>query len=123
MLKVGPAQRVIIHLNDDIGSRDDYLHNQILTLLYEREVAGATVIQPHAGFGLHHRLHTRGAPKPEGEHLPVRIEFVEDRQKVEVLLPELFELLTDGMIEIQETNVVRVAGKLFAHRSQSGPNG
>jgi PII-like signaling protein len=33
--------------------------------------------------------------------LPVRIEFVEAQTKVEALLLELFELITDGMIEAQ----------------------
>jgi hypothetical protein len=109
MLQTGPALRVVIHLNEDIGSRNDFLHNELLTFLYKSNISGATVCRPHAGFGWHHRVHTKGAPGTQGEHLPVRIEFVESKQKVESLLPQLFELVTDGMIEVQETTVLKVA--------------
>jgi hypothetical protein len=109
MLQAGPAIRIVIHLNEDISSRSDYLHNEVIAFLYENGVAGATLFRPHSGFGLHHRLHTKGAPGPEGEHLPIRIEFVESRQKIDSLLPQLFELVTDGIIESQETNILHAA--------------
>ncbi len=110
MLEHGPAVRVVIHLNEDIGSRSDYLHQELLGFLYANEVSGATVIRPHAGFGLHHRVHTAGATGIEGEHLPIRIEFVESQAKVDSLLPQLLELVTDGMIEAQSTYVLKIAG-------------
>jgi uncharacterized protein len=110
MLQNGPAVRVIIHLNEDTGSRNDYMHREVLSFLFANEVSGATVIRPHAGFGLHHRVHTAGAAGMEGEHLPIRIEFVETRQKVEGLLAQLFEMVTDGIIEAQETTVLKVGG-------------
>jgi uncharacterized protein len=118
MLRIGPAFRVVIHLNADIASREDYLHNEIISFLHARNVSGATVFRPYAGFGLHHRIHREDAQGAEGEHLPIRIDFVEDTTKVEGLLPELFDLVTDGMIEVQETTVVRVAGKIFNPSSE-----
>jgi PII-like signaling protein len=111
MLNTGPALRVVIHLNEDIGSRNDFLYNEILSFLYGKRVSGATVIRPDAGFGLHHRVHVKGAPGAEGRHLPIRVEFVETREKVEALLDELCELVTDGMIEAQETTILKVVGK------------
>jgi PII-like signaling protein len=44
-----------------------------------------------------------------GEHLPVRIEFVETREMVDSLLPALFELITDGLIEAQDTTILKSA--------------
>jgi hypothetical protein len=101
----------VIHVNEDVGSRDDFLYNQILSFLYDQQVSGATVFRPDAGFGLHHRVHVKGAPGAEGRHLPVRIEFVETREKVEGLLGTLRELVTDGMIEAQETTILKVGGQ------------
>jgi hypothetical protein len=66
MLDIGRALRVIVHLNADVSSSNEFLHNDILAFLYERGVAGATVFRPEAGFGSHHRLHTKGAPGSEG---------------------------------------------------------
>jgi PII-like signaling protein len=109
MLEVGPAVKITIHLNQDISSRTDFLHNEILSFLYKQGISGATVIRPHAGFGSHHHVHTVGAGGVEGEHLPVRIEFIDNRETIESLLPELYALVTDGMIEAKDTTILKLA--------------
>jgi len=43
--------------------------------------------------------------------LPIRIEFVETPEKVEEVLPTLYEMVTDGLIEVQDTTVVKLAHK------------
>jgi PII-like signaling protein len=63
-----------------------------------------------AGFGPHHVMHTT-ATEFLSEHLPVRIEFVEAEEKVNALMPTLNGMVTDGLIEIQDTTVVRSAMK------------
>jgi uncharacterized protein len=108
MLTPGPAQRVIIHLNEDTASEGDYLHVEIMSFLFAEGVAGATVLRGHAGFGLHHRMHAHGGPGSSGEHLPIRVEFLESVETVRVLMPRLIELVTDGVIEVQITSIVHV---------------
>ncbi len=109
MLQPGPAKKVIVHLNRDTSSDRDFLHTEILDFLFQRGIAGATVIRPHAGFGTHHRLHTAGAGSVEGEHLPVRIEFLETPETVDAILPALCELVTDGLVETHATTIVKAA--------------
>jgi uncharacterized protein len=120
MLLPGPAQRVVIHLNEDSASEGDYLHLEVMSLLFDHSVAGATVLRGHSGFGAHHRLHSQGAPGAQGEHLPVRVEFVESAQTVQSLMPKLIQLVTDGVIEVQETNIVHVAPLSQAQESEDG---
>jgi PII-like signaling protein len=43
------------------------------------------------------------------EHLPLRIEFVETSERVDELLPTLYAMVTDGLIEVQDTTVVKSA--------------
>jgi len=114
MLEVGPAIKITIHINDDTSSRSDFLHSEILTFLYEHGVSGATIFRPYAGFGSHHHVHTSGAKGVEGEHLPIRIEFIEKKEKIDALLPELYELVTDGLIEAKQTTILKVAGPPIA---------
>ena len=52
MLTPGPAQRVVIHLNEDSANNGDYLHLEIVSFLFTVGVAGATVLRGHSGFGL-----------------------------------------------------------------------
>ena len=63
-----------------------------------------------AGFGTHHVMHTTKI-EVLTEHLPIRIEFIESAEKVDELMPTLYDMVNDGVIEIQDTNVVKVANK------------
>jgi len=110
MLEKGSAKKVIIYLNEDTQYHLSPLYESILSFLVHKGVAGATVTRAVAGFGAHKVMHT---PKVEAlsEHLPLRIEFIESAAKVDELLPTLYDMVTDGVIEIQDTTVVKVAMK------------
>jgi PII-like signaling protein len=109
VLAPGPAKKVTIHLNEDTSARSDYLSREILALLLKQGVAGATLLRPEAGFGSHHRIHSQEGGLDTAQHMPLRIEFIDDEQNVLRLLPFLQELLTDGLIEAQDTMVLKVA--------------
>jgi PII-like signaling protein len=63
-----------------------------------------------AGFGGHQVMHTTKI-EVLTQHLPVRIEFVEMAEKVDEVMPTLYDMVTDGIIEVQDTHVVKVANK------------
>ena len=109
MLSPGPARKVTIYLNEDTTSQRDFLSREIISLLLNQGVAGATVIRPESGFGFHHRLHTQEGGIDTALHMPLRIEFIDTAQNVEALLPRLRELVTDGLIEAHDTEVLKVA--------------
>jgi PII-like signaling protein len=112
MLTAGPAKKITIHLNEDTSARHDFLYNEIFAFLREHGVAGATLIRPHAGFGSHHRVHSAEGNNAEREHLPVRIEFIESQQTLDRLLPTLRELITDGLIEAQDTTILKTVARV-----------
>jgi PII-like signaling protein len=109
VLAPGPAKKVTIHLNEDTSSQTDFLSREIVSLLLRQGVAGATVIRPEAGFGSHHRLHTQEGGADTAQHMPLRIEFIDTAQNIETFLPRLRELVSDGLIEAQDTVILKVA--------------
>jgi hypothetical protein len=109
VLAPGPAKKVTIHLNVDTSSRDDFLSQEILSLLFEHGVAGATVTRPEAGFGSHHRMHASHGGIDTDRHMPIRIEFIESEANLAALLPRLKNLLTDGVIEANDTTILKAA--------------
>jgi uncharacterized protein len=109
VLTAGPAKKVTIHLNEDTSSRRDYLSREIVSLLLKQGVAGATVLRPEAGFGSHHRVHTQDGGIDTAQHMPLRIEFIDTEQNIKALLPLLQELVTDGLIEAQDTVILKAA--------------
>src|SRR5271170_2963713 len=127
MLSKGTAKKVTIYLNEDSQHHLAPLYESILTFLMHKGVAGATVTRALAGFGAHKVIHT---PKIEvlAEHLPIRVEFIETAEKVDELLPTLYDMVSDGLIEVQDTTVVKAAmqGKTEAepkpaHTRRTGP--
>jgi PII-like signaling protein len=41
------------------------------------------------------------------QNLPVKVEFIDSPEKVEELLPKLYEMVGTGLIEVQDTNVFK----------------
>ena len=109
MLTLGPATKITIHLNEDTSSSTDFLYRDIFSFLLEQGVAGATLIRPDAGFGKHRRIHYQHGGGVEGQHLPVRIEFIETPERFHSLLPDLMRLTTDGLIEAHDTTILKLA--------------
>lgn len=108
MLKVGPAKKVTLYVGEDHQYHGHSLYSAILDYLFYHRVAGANVVRGMAGFGADHHLHSTRILRLT-ENLPVKIEFIESAQKVEELLPKLHEMVGTGLIEIQDTNVVKPA--------------
>lgn len=108
MLKAGPAKKVIIYVGEDHQYHGHSLYTAILDYLFYHRVSGANVVRGMAGFGADHHLHSTRILRLT-ENLPVKIEFIETSEKVEELLPKLHEMVGTGLIEIQETMVVKPA--------------
>src|SRR5579864_6319973 len=110
MLAKGPAKKVTIFINEDTQHHMTALHDSIMTFLMHKGVSGATATRAFSGFGSHQMMHT---PKIEilAQHLPIRIEFVDSPERLEEVLPTLYEMVSDGLIEVQDTNVIKHARK------------
>ncbi len=108
MLKAGPAKKVSIYVGEDHKYHGQSLYVAILDFLFYRGISGASVTRGIAGFGADHHLHTtRIEALTQG--LPMKIEFIESVEKVEEVLPKLYDLAGTGLIEIQDTTVLKPA--------------
>lgn len=110
MLTPGPGKKVGIYVAEDQQYHGTVAYAAILDFLFFRGVSGATVTRSIAGFGADHRMQTTSLVDL-AVHLPVKIEFIETAQKVEELLPKLQALAGAGLIEMQDTTIVKPAEK------------
>jgi uncharacterized protein len=106
MLSPGPAKKVSIYVGEDQDYHGHALYTAILDYLFYRGVSGASVVRGIAGFGADHKMHTARILRLT-ENLPVKIEFIESPEKVDEILPKLHEMVGAGLIEVQDTMVVR----------------
>lgn len=108
MLQAGKAVKVSIYLSEGSGHHNASCESSILDFLLHHGVSGASVFKGVAGFGAHHHVHTAHLVELS-DHLPVKVEFIESAAKVDELMDKLMELSGSGMIEVQETTVVKPA--------------
>ena len=106
MLSQGPAKKVSIYVGEDQQYHGHALYAAVLDYLFYRGVSGATVVRGIAGFGADHKMHTTRILRLT-ENLPIRIEFIESPEKVDEILPKLHEMAGTGLIEMQDTLVVK----------------
>jgi hypothetical protein len=105
MLQSGKAIKVSIYLSDGAKHHGFPVYTSLLDYLFHNGVYGATVLKGVAGFGSTHRLHSAHILEIS-DHLPIKIEFIETREKVDALLPELEKRTGSGLIEMQEINII-----------------
>jgi PII-like signaling protein len=105
MLTSGKAVKVSIYLSDGAKHHGIPVYTSLLDFLFKNGVYGASVFKGVAGFGSAHRLHSAHILEIS-DHLPIKIEFIETREKVDALLPELEKRTGCGLIETQETIVL-----------------
>lgn len=97
-----------------IGERDKFKHiplYEALVELFRKEgFAGATVLRGVAGFGAHSMYHTDRLLRLSTD-LPMVLEVVDHRARVEAILPTVEEMMDGGMITMERVYVWRYAKK------------
>jgi PII-like signaling protein len=92
-----------------IGELDKWHHQPLYEAIVlkarERGLAGATVLRGPMGFGAHSRLHTSKILRLS-EDLPVLIEIVDTAEKINAFIPELDQMVGDGLITLEPVHVI-----------------
>jgi len=97
-----------------IGESDRWhgkpLYEAIVLKARELSIAGATVLRGPMGFGANSRLHTTRILRLS-EDLPMVIEIVDSREKIDELMPHLDAMVQEGLVTMEDVRVIRYRGK------------
>ncbi len=92
-----------------IGERDRWkglpLYEAIVNMARKEKLAGATVLKGCMGFGCKSHMHTSKLERLS-EDLPIVIEIVDSEEKIMAFLPQLDEMVTEGLITLERVNVI-----------------
>jgi PII-like signaling protein len=108
MLERGPAKRLIVTVNESSRWHGRSLYNALLELFQHKGLAGATVSRGIAGFTGRGTIHTINIVDLSAD-LPVRIEIVDTPENIDRVLPDVYDMVDMGLVEVQETTVVKFA--------------
>jgi PII-like signaling protein len=100
----GCLLRIFIGESDKWDGRP--LYEAIVLKARTLHLAGATVLRGPMGFGAHSRLHTAKVLRLS-EDLPIVIEIVDSREKIDSLLPHLDEMVNEGLITLEDVHVLK----------------
>jgi PII-like signaling protein len=106
----GPAARLTIFLGEDDQWHHKPLHTEIVHRAHKAGLAGATVVRGVEGYGATSRIHTTRILSL-AEDLPMAIIIVDAEERIRAFLPQLDELITDGLVIIDPVEVIRYVGR------------
>ncbi len=93
-----------------LGESDQWqgqpLYEAIVMKARSLHLAGATVLRGPMGFGANSRLHTAKILRLS-EDLPMVIEIVDSREKIDELLPHIDEMVSDGLVTLERVDVIK----------------
>ena len=91
-----------------IGERDKHghlpLYEWIIQQAREHGLAGATAFRGIEGFGAHSHLHTSKILRL-ADDLPIVIEIVDTKEKIDSFLPALDESILDGLVTLEQVEI------------------
>jgi len=82
------------------------LYEAIVLKARELHLAGATVLRGPMGFGAHSRLHTTKVLRLS-EDLPIVVEIVDSKEKIDTLLPHIDEMVQEGLVTLEKVQVIK----------------
>lgn len=100
----GVLLRIFVGETDRAGSVP--LYEAVVLKAKELGLAGATVLRGLMGFGATSRMHSAKLLRLS-EDLPVVIEIVDSREKIDRLMPFLDEQVREGLITMEKVTVVK----------------
>ena len=106
----GPARRITVLLGESDQTHHRPVYTEIVHRAHAAGMAGASVFRGIEGFGRSNHIHTTRLLSLS-EDLPVAVVIVDTAEKVDAFLPELEELVTEGLVMVDEVAVVRYVGR------------
>lgn len=106
----GPALRLTVF----IGESDQWHHRPLYAEIVHRAhaagLAGASVFRGFEGYGASNHIHTTRILSLS-EDLPLAVVIVDAADRVRAFLPQLDELVSEGLVTLEEVAVVRYVGR------------
>ena len=102
---IEPVRLLLMFVNETDTWHDAPLYHAIVHRLRQLHIAGATAHAGILGFGHHKRLHHKGLLGISDDR-PITIMAVDEEQKIRAVLPELREMVKEGLILLLDAELI-----------------
>jgi uncharacterized protein len=103
-----PRDAVLLRIffGEDDKFQNRPLHEAIVLKARELQLGGATVLRGHMGFGHSSHIHTTKILRLS-QDLPVVVEIVDAKEKIDAFLPVLDKMMSSGLVTIEKVQVLQ----------------
>lgn len=106
----GNALRVTVFIGENDTWHHKPLYSEIVHRAHAAGLAGASVFRGIEGFGASSLIHTSRLLSLS-EDLPVAVVVVDTEERVRAFLPQLDELVGEGLVILDDCEVIRYVGR------------
>jgi PII-like signaling protein len=100
-----PVKVLLLFVNETDMWHGRPLYQAIVERLHQLRIAGATAQTGLMGFGHHMRMHHKGLFGISDDR-PITIVVVDEESKLRAVLPEMRQMLREGLIVLLDAEVV-----------------
>lgn len=104
------AKRLRIYIGESDHWKRRSLYQAIVEKAKELDMAGATVFRGIVGYGANSRIHTASIVDLSSD-LPILVEIIDSEEYIAKLLPLLDDMLEEGMVTIDDIEVIKYGHK------------
>lgn len=102
----GPAKKLRVYIGESDRWHGKALHTAIVERARQEGLAGVTVMRGIEGFGANSRIKTASILRLS-EDLPIIVEIVDTAERIDLFLPLLDEMVTEGLVLVQDCEVIK----------------
>jgi hypothetical protein len=110
MKLAGPAVRLTIFIGENDHWHHKPLYTEIVHRAHQAGLAGASVLRGIEGYGASSRIHTSRILSLS-EDLPLAIIIVDTEDNITAFLPQIDELVAEGLVIMDQVEVIRYVGR------------
>ena len=97
-----------------VGEADHHGHTPLATEIVQRAhragLAGASVFRGIEGYGASNHIHTTRILSLSDD-LPIAVIIIDTEERIQAFLPELDQLITEGLVIIDDVEVLKYVGR------------
>jgi uncharacterized protein len=106
----GQAVRLTIFIGEDDTWHHKPLYHEIVRRARAAGLAGASVLRGIEGYGASSRVHTTRLLSLS-QDLPIAVVIVDQEDRIRDFLPQLDELVAEGLVIVDPVDVIRYVGR------------